>query len=60
MSKETPLTTEDVDLDVYVNSDTNTVQVEFSGFDDTEDAEKYAQFLVDTLPLLLFETTKIH
>ena len=27
---------------------------------DEEDAEEYAQFLADTLPLLLFETTRIN
>ena len=60
MSEETPLTTEDVNLEVFVEEETNKVQVEFSGFNDLEDAEKYAQFLVDTLPLLLFESTQIH
>lgn len=60
MSEETPLTTADVELHVYVNEDDLTVSVDFQGFADLEDAEKYAQLLVDTLPLLLFESTQIH
>ncbi len=50
----------DIDIEVVVAEDTNDVYVKFSGFDDTEDADNYAQFLIDTLPLLLFETTRLH
>lgn len=50
---------DDVDIQVVVADDTPEVYVKFSGFDDMEDAEEYAQFLADTLPLLLFESTKI-
>jgi hypothetical protein len=50
---------DDIDIEVVVGSDTNDVFVKFSGFEDDEDAEAYAQFLVDTLPLLLFETTRL-
>jgi hypothetical protein len=35
------------------------VYVKFSNFADAEDADEYAEFLAETLPLLLFETTKI-
>jgi hypothetical protein len=35
------------------------VYVKFSGFDDSEDAGEYAEFLAETLPLLLFETTRM-
>jgi len=38
----------------------STVYVRFSGFEDDETAEEYAAFLQDTLPLLLFETTRFH
>jgi hypothetical protein len=34
--------------------------IKFTGFDDHEDAEDYAQFLAETLPLLLFETTRLN
>jgi hypothetical protein len=36
-----------------------TVWVRFANFEDMEDAEEYAEFLQTTLPLLLFETTRL-
>jgi len=45
---------------VVVAEESNDVYVKFSGFDDDEDAEEYAQFLAETLPLLLFETTRFN
>jgi hypothetical protein len=50
---------DDVDIEVVVADDSHDVYVKFSGFDDSEDAEEYAQFLAETLPLLLFETTRL-
>lgn len=50
---------DDIDIEVVVAQDSPDVYVKFSGFADEEDAEEYAQFLADTLPLLLFETTKM-
>jgi hypothetical protein len=49
---------DDIDIEVRLTQD-NTVMVQFSGFNDDEDAEEYAQFLAETLPLLLFETTRL-
>jgi hypothetical protein len=49
---------DDIDIEVRLTED-NTVMVQFSGFEDSEDAEEYAEFLADTLPLLLFETTRL-
>jgi hypothetical protein len=51
---------DDIDIEVVVTEDTNEVYVKFSGFDDEEDAAEYADFLANTLPLLLFETTRIN
>jgi hypothetical protein len=51
---------DDIDIEVVVTEDTNEVYVKFSGFDDEEDADEYADFLANTLPLLLFETTRIN
>ena len=51
---------DDVDIEVSVDESDNTVYVQFGGFEDLEDAEEYAQFLADTLPLLLFESTRLH
>lgn len=49
---------DDIDIEVRLTEDAK-VMVEFSGFDDLEDAEEYAEFLAETLPLLLFETTRV-
>ena len=49
---------DDIDIEVTLTDDSR-VFVEFSGFDDYEDANEYAEFLAETLPLLLFETTRI-
>jgi hypothetical protein len=51
---------DDIDIEVVVTDDTNEVYVKFSGFDDDEDAAEYADFLANTLPLLLFETTRFN
>lgn len=50
---------DDVDIEVRVLQDDPVIMVQFSGFEDHEDAEEYAQFLADNLPLLLFETTRV-
>ena len=52
---------DDIDIEVMSANEEegSTVYVKFTGFDDEEDAEEYAQFLVETLPLLLFETTRL-
>lgn len=49
----------DIDIEVRL-SDDGEVLVKFSGFDDYEDADEYATFLAETLPLLLFETTRLN
>ena len=52
---------DDIDIEVMSTTDNEPcVYVKFSGFADAEDAEEYAEFLVNTLPLLLFETTRLH
>jgi hypothetical protein len=50
---------DDIDIEVVVGADEPDVYVKFTGFEDMEDAEEYAQFLAETLPLLLFETTRL-
>lgn len=59
IENEEPLSRDDLDIEVAVSSDEPVVYVKFSGFDDVEDAEEYAEFLAETLPLLLFESTRI-
>jgi hypothetical protein len=52
---------DDIDIEVMSTVDDEpVVYVKFSGFEDAEDAEEYAQFLAETLPLLLFETTRLN
>jgi len=48
-----------IDIEVVIAEDAPEVFVKFSGFADDEEAEEYAQFLADTLPLLLFESTRL-
>ena len=56
---EEHISRDDIDIEVVIGEDTPDVYVKFSGFEDSEDAEEYAQFLAETLPLLLFESTRI-
>lgn len=53
------ISSDDIDIEVVMSQDEPSVYVKFSGFEDMEDAEEYAEFLAETLPLLLFETTRI-
>jgi hypothetical protein len=50
---------DDLDIEVMVPDDDAVVYVKFSGFTDYDDATEYAEFLAETLPLLLFETTRL-
>jgi hypothetical protein len=47
-------------VEVLLSEEDNSVYVRFEGFEDGEDAEDYAAFLTDTLPLMLFESEIIH
>lgn len=47
-------------VEVLLSEEDNSVYVKFEGFQDEEDAEDYAAFLTDTLPLMLFESEIIH
>jgi hypothetical protein len=49
-----------IDLEVFVDPDENHVYVKFSGFSELEDAEDYADYLLENLPLLLFQSKTIH
>lgn len=57
---EEPISSDDIDIEVFSSYDGEpTVYVKFTNFEDAEDAEEYAEFLAETLPLLLFETTRL-
>jgi hypothetical protein len=47
-------------LEVLVSEEDNSVYVKFVGFDTIEDADEYAEYLVEVLPLLLFESGTKH
>jgi hypothetical protein len=49
-----------LDLEVIVSEEDTAVYVKLSGFSDLSAADNYAEYLVDALPLLLFETEVIH
>jgi hypothetical protein len=55
------ISSDDIDIEVMSTEEDNEhcVYVKFSNFADEESAEDYAQFLAETLPLLLFETTRM-
>ena len=51
---------DDIEIEVMSTTDEEpAVYVKFTNFADAEDAEEYAEFLAETLPLLLFETTRL-
>lgn len=60
-ANEEYISDDDIEIEVMSTTDDEPcVYVKFSGFVDAEDAEEYADFLAETLPLLLFETTRLH
>jgi hypothetical protein len=50
---------DDLDIEVATSLEEPVVYVKFSNFEDFEEAEEYAEFLSQTLPLLLFETKRL-
>jgi hypothetical protein len=58
-ANESFISDDGIDIEVVIPENEAVVYVKFSGFEDEEDAEEYAQFLAETLPLLLFETTRL-
>jgi hypothetical protein len=58
---ETFISEDDIEIEIMsTNDEEPAVFVKFTNFTDAEDAEAYAEFLAETLPLLLFETTRMH
>ena len=53
-------TEETIDIEVFVDPDENIVYVKFEKFEELEDAEEYADYLVEHLPLLLYQSRTIH
>lgn len=49
-----------IELDIIIVEDDNTIFVQFTGFEDAEQVEDYAEFLHDHLPLMLFKSEIKH
>jgi hypothetical protein len=47
-------------MEVIVSEEDSSVYVKLSGFDDIDDADKYADYLTENLPLMLFQTKVMH
>jgi hypothetical protein len=47
-------------LQVLVVEEDNSVYVKFTGFGDIEEADEYAEYLTEVLPLMLFESGTQH
>ena len=60
-NKQELISSDDIDIEVMSTEEDNEhcVYVKFSNFADEESADSYAQLLAETLPLLLFETTRM-
>jgi hypothetical protein len=49
-----------LNMSVILSEDDKTVYVKFTGFENLEEADSYASYLTDALPLLLFESEVKH
>ena len=49
-----------IDINIIVVEDDNSVYVQFTGFEDIDHADEYADFLKEHLPLMLFHTEIKH
>ena len=60
-NKEEFISSDEIEIEVMsIEEDSeHCVYVKFSNFAAAEDADEYAEFLAETLPLLLFETTRM-
>jgi hypothetical protein len=47
-------------VEVIVSEDDNAVYVKLTGFDTLQEADQYADFLTESLPLMLFESEIRH
>jgi hypothetical protein len=47
-------------LEVILSEEDNAVFVKITGFENLEDADAYGQFLVENLPLMLFNSEVKH
>lgn len=50
----------ELEIEVLVSEDDKSVYVKFTGFDDINEADAYAEHLVEYLPLVLFQSEIKH
>ena len=50
----------ELDMEIIVSEDDNSIYVKLSGFETPEDTDHYANFLQENLALLLFESEVKH
>ena len=50
----------ELDMEIILSEEDKTVYVKLSGFETGEDADQYAAYLQENLPLLLFESEVKH
>ena len=49
-----------IEMDIIIVEDDNSIFVQFTGFEDIDQVEDYAEFLNDHLPLMLFQSKVQH
>lgn len=49
-----------IEMDIIIVEDDNSIFVQFTGFEDIDQVEDYADFLHDHLPLMLFQAKVQH
>jgi hypothetical protein len=49
-----------LDMEVLVSEEDNSVYVHFKNFETIEEADEYAEYLTEVLPLMLFESGTKH
>ena len=49
-----------IEFEIIIVEDDNTIFVQFTGFEDIDQVEDYAEFLHDHLPLMLFQSKVQH
>ena len=49
-----------IEMDIIIVEDDNSIFVQFTGFENIDDVEDYADFLHEHLPLMLFQSRIQH
>lgn len=62
MNRNRPTTEmgQEIDFEIKIDEDNADIYLRFSGFDNLEDSNEYADYLMQTIPLMLFESDVMH